>query len=70
MPVRSLNHWSKKATAFAKMVQSMKVDIIRCIMHTDKVFSLPTVPLANMDAFCKKHWALPLPVTSRPMQIH
>ena len=30
-------------------LKSMKVELIRCIMHTDKVFNLPTVPLANVD---------------------
>ena len=28
----------------------MKVEFIRCIMRTHKVFSLPAAPLANMGA--------------------
>ena len=56
----------KKATALANMVQSMKVEFLRCIMHTDKVFSLQVVPLANMDAILQ--YTLDIPVADRAME--
>ena len=56
----------KKATTLAKAVQIMKVEFLRCIMHTDKIFSLPTVPWANMDAILQD--TLGIAVAGRAME--
>ena len=44
----------------------MKVEFIRCILHTDNDFSLPIVPLANMDAILQD--TLGIAVAGRAME--